>query len=56
MNRALQAPDAESGRGQGNAASEVIPHPATGEALGTVAELEQLPVERLAEVMLELDE
>jgi hypothetical protein len=56
MNRALQAPDAESGRGQGNAASEVIPHPATGEALGTVAELESVPVERLADALLALDE
>jgi hypothetical protein len=46
----------EGGRGQGNASRELVAVSVHGERVGTPDELEQLPVERIAEVMLELDE
>jgi hypothetical protein len=53
MSPSTQDTHAERGRGQGNELVAVSVH---GERVGTRDELEQLPVERLAEVMLELDE
>jgi hypothetical protein len=51
-----QGTPAESGRGQGNGSTELVAVSVHGERVGTPDELEQLPAERLAEVMLELDE